>query len=91
MMRMESPIFCPLVQRKEREKNQKENPVKNLKLNQKLNGNKSVLKKYNLKDKHIHNPSFLIPIWCLLGFICTSLLQCFIKFAVFIILRIVER
>ena len=69
MMRMEYPIFCQLVRRNEKERNQKENPVKKSKISQKLNGNKSVLRKYNMKDKHFHNPSFLIPIWCLLGII----------------------
>ena len=42
MMRMEYPIFCQLVRRNEKERNQKENPVKKSKISQKLNGNKSV-------------------------------------------------
>ena len=52
MMRMESPIFCLLVQRNENEKNQKENSIKNQKRNQKLNENKSVNKNDILKEEH---------------------------------------
>ena len=52
MMRMESLIFCLLVQRNENEKNQKENSIKNQKRNQKLNENKSVNKNDILKEEH---------------------------------------